>query len=530
VASARRLVLGFCTWALLTTLWLSGAWAHAALTGTLPAGGAHLPAVPSLAVLRFNEPVSALVLRLILPGGANLELPTPSAAGADLSIPLPPSTHPGTYVLSWRVVSEDGHPVAGTLIFTVGDGDASAVISPTDHDYVVTAAGLVSRWALYLGLAFGVGGAITAASLRTIPAAVGTIATWATAVGFAGLLCGWGLYGLDALGLPLYGLVREDVWAIPFATTLSSSAGLFALALFVAWLSLFLGPHLGLALVGLLLAGLGLAATGHAATADPQWLMRSAVALHGIAMMTWLGALPALIVTLSANKPSPAALRAFSVAIPYGLAALIVTGTVLAVVQLQSPVTLVTTPYGWVLGAKLAVVAAILVIAAFNRWRWTAPALSGDRASARALRRAIAVEIILLAGVLAIVTLWRTTPPPRAFAPIATVADEARPSSLTLSGNGLTARVDIGNARAGTTEAVISFVPALPTAPQQVTLFAANPAAGIEALSPQTMQMGPLWHVPELVLPAAGAWTVTVQVRVSDFQLVTLQGQFDVLP
>jgi hypothetical protein len=52
--------------------------------------------------------------------------PLPTAAAQQISIPPPPLT-PGTYSVSWRVVSDDGHVMAGALHFTLAGDHA------TDH-------------------------------------------------------------------------------------------------------------------------------------------------------------------------------------------------------------------------------------------------------------------------------------------------------------------------------------------------------------------------------------------------------------
>ena len=38
---------------------------------------------------------------------------------AQLRIPLRPGLKDGTYVVAWKLLSEDGHPVTGHSVFTV---------------------------------------------------------------------------------------------------------------------------------------------------------------------------------------------------------------------------------------------------------------------------------------------------------------------------------------------------------------------------------------------------------------------------
>ena len=92
--------------------------AHASLVRAEPADGAVLAQPPAVLKLIFNEPVSPLVMRLIGPSG---EVITPAVAAENSTVTLtPPPLRQGTHVLSWRVVSADGHPVGGALVFSVG--------------------------------------------------------------------------------------------------------------------------------------------------------------------------------------------------------------------------------------------------------------------------------------------------------------------------------------------------------------------------------------------------------------------------
>ena len=110
------------------------------------------------------------------------------------------------------------------------------------------------------------------------------------------------------------------------------------------------------------------------------------------------------------------ALARFSRAIPYPLAVLVVTGVTLAVVQLDRIDALWTTRYGIVLSCKLTAVAALLALAAINRYALVPRFESVGSAAARPLVTSIAVELVIALAILAVVALWRFTPPPRALA------------------------------------------------------------------------------------------------------------------
>src|SRR6516165_10227904 len=76
-------------------------------------------APPAALTLTFNEPVSPLVVRLIGPDGAPLVPIAVTAQDTTVTISAPPALRRGTHVLSWRVISADGHPVGGSLMFSI---------------------------------------------------------------------------------------------------------------------------------------------------------------------------------------------------------------------------------------------------------------------------------------------------------------------------------------------------------------------------------------------------------------------------
>lgn len=94
--------------------------AHARLTSSDPVDGAQLAAAPTSARLSFSETV--LVTDVSLAGAAGREVemrregPMRPAAQAEVTFDSLP---PGDYRLQWRAQSVDGHPMSGSIDFTV---------------------------------------------------------------------------------------------------------------------------------------------------------------------------------------------------------------------------------------------------------------------------------------------------------------------------------------------------------------------------------------------------------------------------
>ena len=79
-----------------------GAHAHAVLVESTPVDGAVLDRAPDRVMLRFNEPVRVISLRLVDEGGQVTPLAQgPQSTPDQVEAPLP-SLSPGSYVVSWR--------------------------------------------------------------------------------------------------------------------------------------------------------------------------------------------------------------------------------------------------------------------------------------------------------------------------------------------------------------------------------------------------------------------------------------------
>jgi copper transport protein len=84
----------------------------------------------------------------------------------------PPGLGPGGHVVSWRVVSGDGHPIGGSVVFSVGaGGPAPTVADSAGTDQPLRIAVVALRALVYAGLFVGIGGLFFAAFIATPPAA-----------------------------------------------------------------------------------------------------------------------------------------------------------------------------------------------------------------------------------------------------------------------------------------------------------------------------------------------------------------------
>ena len=82
--------------------------------------GRVLAAAPKTVQLRFNEAVTPAVIKLIDAAGRPRDDATVRADGETIVIMLPEDLPRGTQVVSYRVISADGHPVGGSMVFSIG--------------------------------------------------------------------------------------------------------------------------------------------------------------------------------------------------------------------------------------------------------------------------------------------------------------------------------------------------------------------------------------------------------------------------
>jgi copper transport protein len=513
--------------ALLSLLCVStNAFAHASLVATEPRDGSMLAQAPKTVQLRFNEPVTPAVIRLIDSDGRTRDDAIVRTVNDTVGITLPDGLPRGTHVISYRVISADGHPVAGSMMFSAGMGKSAAV--PAASDSVVTTLIWLARIGLYLGLFAGVGGMffevwIAAARMRS-----GAIVP-ALAVGLFSAAVSLGCQGLDLLGLPLSGLLTAAPWRAAIATTLGPSLAVAAAAMGLSFLAQrsqsgkFARAASVLAMAGI---GVALASSGHASTAPPQWLTRPAVFLHAVGVAYWVGALAPLL-AMSHRQPAnliPVLHRFSRGAVPV-VGGLVLTGLALAIVQLESFQALIDTQYGWILSVKVTLVILLLGLAALNRFRLT-PALASDPNNTQPLARSVLFECVIVIGILAVVAGWRFTPPPRSLA-----AAVGPPLALHIHSDRAMFQVLISRSRAGTDDFVLQIMAgdASPLQAKEVSLFLSLPEKGIEPLERKAERGADgIWTVRGVPIPFPGLWRIRVDALVTDFEKVTLEEELDV--
>jgi len=106
--------------------------AHTELVSSTPANGASLDTAPATVVLTFDEvPKSVESVRAEATGGGLVELGKPTLKGTVVTVAWPADAPPGLYRLGWTLVSDDGDPVEGTILFSYAAAAAPASTAPS---------------------------------------------------------------------------------------------------------------------------------------------------------------------------------------------------------------------------------------------------------------------------------------------------------------------------------------------------------------------------------------------------------------
>lgn len=144
----------------------SAAFAHAELIASNPADGATLRTPPSEIRLTFSEALQAPFTTVTVtgPNGTQWGLGSPAVVNTVVTIPVQAQGPAGPYTINYRVLSADGHPVSGTVRFTLTGAapGSSAAAQPAVTTTAPNSAG-VPAWGWIAGVVVLLGASIVAA-------------------------------------------------------------------------------------------------------------------------------------------------------------------------------------------------------------------------------------------------------------------------------------------------------------------------------------------------------------------------------
>lgn len=288
--------------------------AHAVLVASSPGDGERLPSAPSQVSLTFSEGVTAELggVQVLDREGRRVDLGTVTQPNdAQLLVGLRDDVPEGTYLVSYRVLSSDGHPVSGAIVFAVGDVlDESSVAGLGAADQpVADALGTIGRSLAYGGTLLAAG--LTCflvfihdggperrrlVGLTRAGVLVAAVGTTLTVVAQASLATGLGV--VEALdGDVLRSVLRQGGLGWSVAVLLGGLA-----LLYVAVGLRRGGLGQGLGFYGSLCACGSFALYGHSTEAASRLVTSLADVVHVVVAAVWFGGLVGLAITIAARR------------------------------------------------------------------------------------------------------------------------------------------------------------------------------------------------------------------------------------
>ncbi|MFE9202096.1 copper resistance CopC/CopD family protein [Micromonospora sp. NPDC007230] len=510
--------------------------AHAVLVSTSPTASAVVPGAPAEVVLTFSEGVRKVPgkIRVIAPDGSRADRGEPTFKDTVVTIPVDPSGARGTYLVSYRVISADSHPVSGAFTYSVGAPSTPPTDTGTDSraNPVVENAVKVAKYVGYLGLLLLVGPALVLALLwprrlsRRGPArlawsglgllAVATVAELWLQVPYT---AGGGLFAVTGSGF-------GDVLGSAYGTAHLVRLGLLAAAAFL--LRPLNASPVGRT-DGIILAILGGAAlftwplAGHPAASPVPAVSVVVDAVHLGSMAVWLGGLVMLAVFLlrrADERELDAILPIWSRWAALAVAALLLAGTVQGLIEVATPQALFDTTYGQLLLAKIGLFVLVIGVAAYSRSLVRRRTAAGRPGS---MRRAVVAELAITAVVLGVTAnLVQTTPARTEAANVAGTSTGYFSTTLTSPLYSLQVELDPAQRGNNSMHLYAYTTDNRPQPVQEWKATAALPSAGIEPIEIPLLPLSDVHATGEINLPAAGQWVFRFTVRTSDIDQATV--------
>jgi putative copper export protein len=164
-----------------------------------------------------------------------------------------------------------------------------------------------------------------------------------------------------------------------------------------------------LSVIGATVVVAAFALTGHTASHPERWVLSLLLVTHLLIVAFWFGSLVPLYVA-SSREAAPIAgnvIGSFSALAIWAVPLLFIAGLILAGILLGGIAGLAS-PYGQMLLVKLGGFAALMGLAALNKWRFGPAVGRGDVRAVASFRTSLRAEYLLIAAVLSVTAVMTT--------------------------------------------------------------------------------------------------------------------------
>lgn len=394
--------------------WILGAQSvagHAALISTSPEDGAHLDGTPSEITLEFSEPVGIVDGGMMLfEQGDDPHVLAPIADGSIVRIPIEFELSDGAYLVQWRVISADSHPLAGTISLSIGDTDDVLNIDQETAPEWVKGTRLAAMAVKYVGLLASIGVVVFGVHIANRDwIQIDRLLLRLFALSMIGTVSEVPLAAMEYSNQLLY--PGDELWST--VSELDRGYRQSAILPIALLIPAFALCRIGREtkshqiIVGCLawFAALSQVLSGHSRSNEPVWLTMVADGVHITVAGIWLGGILMLSMgllrswkgfTFSTEESTASAVSRFSTLAGCSLILLAISGLVMGVIILDSLQALWKSDYGIALFIKVALVGMVMVIAGVNRYVLI-PRIVSVPATARVwLRRLVGIELVIL--------------------------------------------------------------------------------------------------------------------------------------
>lgn len=457
--------------------------AHAYLVKTAPSASGILSGPPPDVSLTFDEAVEPRFAIVSVTDAAGhqqaTEHPARSPANPNtLVVPLRPHLPEGWYLVYWRAISVDGHPVQGAFTFAIGpnEGPAPQFVVPKISGSATTPRLVIARWLMFLTVMTAIGlFVLRIAIARPLVRRVDGSSLRAVSIAFVIVSV------LGLIAIPVYLDLATAIDSLHSVFALGALVPLFRVTAFgrayvdleicfalfcvAAWIALWVdrpkNPQRSIAELGAGTGALVAAAAvlvipgvaGHAAQTAPRGLSLLLDWLHLLSGSVWIGGLIGLLVVWQ-SLPRQSRVAGLAVCVPrfsnvafVSVFVLLSSGIGATIIHMPTLASLWQTSYGQAILVKSGLLAGAMALGAVNLLHTTprlaTPGSGGESgaSAARLLRATVSTETLLVASaIVAAAILSSLAPPSSALAKAGSALAKVGPGRVaaTLHKNGYT--------------------------------------------------------------------------------------------
>ncbi|MBC2114070.1 copper resistance protein [Listeria innocua] len=503
--------------------------AHAYLENSNPADQSHIKTAPEKVTLVFNEEIEADFPLIEVKDSSGKRVETGKTAVSKkndhmVEASLPAELKADVYSVSWRVVSADGHAVSGVISFKLGDTKATFQSTEVPSNAFDLQISSVQKAILYIGFSLFIGMLVFGLGLyprkEQLTAKITTRLKkiiW-FALAFLGTALLMQLFVQTSITTGVS--ISESFQPDKLAAFLTTKTGYIWLSELISWLVLVIFTVIMVrknkqwswfalltesALIGYLI--FAKAQNGHAAASADKIVSITADMLHMIAASVWVGGILVLLFVLPKTGKAREIWSRFAIVAIIAVASILVSGLLMAVMNIGQMSNLFTTNYGKILLFKIGL---FLLMALLGLGHYIYLKLKNKKLPFKTILIELIIGTIILI-VASVLTNVQTPPPP---------APKAFDETITAEGENAKINLRVEPATVGQNQFIITFTSAdgaTKTDFEQVTITTKSTKTDEKATFQAKLANENQYFAEGLYINQTGKWEITVHGLTKDF-------------